>query len=125
MTEMSADEALKVGKDWERWLLESPEAKRLVPSRKARLGLLSGLIRAALPRPPAADAGEVQAPSPIRKAPQWADDSDPIGDLAIKLAARASAIEEEEGRGEWTWREIAQCAVDALAPAELGKGAGE
>jgi hypothetical protein len=75
-------------------------------------GLADAAIAALSPK--GSDAGEVQAMSGTRKPPQWADDSDPTGELAIKLAARASAIEEQEGRGEWTWREIAQCAAEAL-----------
>lgn len=40
-----------------------------------------------------------------KRAIRWADDSDPVGEIAIRLAARASAVEEQ--CGEWTWRDIA------------------
>ena len=49
-------------------------------------------------------------PSPdSREALKWATDDDPVGALAIRLAARATALEEEHG--EWTWREIAELAT--------------
>lgn len=50
--------------------------------------------------------------------PKWAtDETDPIGKLAIKLAARAAACEEQGG--EWTWRDIAEAAVPAIDAGEM------
>jgi hypothetical protein len=45
---------------------------------------------------------------PVGQAPKWASNTDPVGALAIALAARANALEEEQG--EWTWRDIAEAA---------------
>lgn len=72
----------------------------------------------------AIEAGEyrvndnARATSPATlQVPKWAtDETDPTGELAIKLAARAAACEEQGG--EWTWRDIAAAAVPAH-PADM------
>lgn len=51
---------------------------------------------------------------------RWAtDETDPIGELAIRLAGQANECEEEHG--EWTWRDIAAEAIRArpTGPATL------
>lgn len=62
-----------------------------------------------------ADAVLALYPVDPSKCPKWAGDADPIGELAMKLSAHATSV--EEGEGEWTWRDIAQ-AVTRLLPTE-------
>lgn len=46
--------------------------------------------------------------------PKWTTVDDPVGALAIELAAYAGGLEEDEG--EWSWRDIANAAI-RLVPA--------
>jgi hypothetical protein len=53
------------------------------------------------------------------QAPKWASNADPAGELAIALAARANALEEEQG--EWTWRDIAETVWNTRAASNVQK----